>query len=116
MLLRPHDPILHRCVISKSIAHYQTGDYETAERIAQNSVRTNAVFWMSNAMLASSLAQQGKIAASQLVVERIHLNHPGLKMEKLLDGMPFTNSDHVEHLKQGLVKAGWEDSSAAAGS
>ena len=113
MLLRPHDPILHRCVVSKAIADYQTGEYQRAERIAQNSVRTNSTWWMSNAMLASSMAQQGKQAEAQQVLERIYLNYPDLKLEKLLDGMPFIDPGHTEHIRHGLVKAGWKGAAVA---
>jgi TolB-like protein/DNA-binding SARP family transcriptional activator/Flp pilus assembly protein TadD len=107
--LRPHDPVLHRCVIARSIADYQTGDYREAERIARNSIRTNNEFWMSNAMLASSLSQQGQADEARAVVEHIRHTYPGLKLEQLLTGMPFAQSVHLEHLRDGLAKAGWRD-------
>lgn len=109
MLLRPHDPILCKCVISKSIADYQTGDYERAERIAQNSIRTNSVWWMSNALLAASMAQQKKLAEALAVTKRLRATYPGLKLEKLAAGLPFTDPAHRDHLVEGLVQAGWRD-------
>ena len=66
-------------------------------------------------MLASSMAQQGKTAEAQKVIERIRSNHPDLTLEKLLGGMPFTDPLHVEHLREGLVKAGWRDTTGKAG-
>ena len=107
--LRPHDPVLHKCIISKAIAHYQTGEYERAERIARDSLRTNSSWWLSNMMLAVSLGQRGCIGDAGSAAERIRTEQPGITLEIMLQRMPFAQSAHVDHLAEGLVRAGWRD-------
>ncbi len=107
--LRPHDPALHKCVISKAIAHYQTGEYERAERIAKDSLRTNNTWWVSNMMLAASLAQRGHVAGAGVAAQRIRADQPGITLEIMLRTMPFANAAHSDHLAGGLIRAGWRD-------
>jgi adenylate cyclase len=107
--LRPHDPVLHRCIMSKSIAAYQIGLYEGAERIARDSIRTNDRWWISNMMLAASLGKQGRPDAARAAIEKLKKDHPGLTLEAMFQGMPFADAAHREHLAEGLVQAGWRD-------
>jgi len=111
MRLRPHDPVLHRCIMSKSIADYQTGAYEAAAQVARNSLSTSRTWWMSNALLAASIGQQGRSGEAVEAIKRIRTNYPGVKLDGLLDGMPFVDQSHLEHLREGLIKAGWRDES-----
>lgn len=108
--LRPHDPGLHKCIIAKAIAHYQTGQYERAERIARDSLRTNKTWWISNMMLAASLAQRGAVADAAAATEKVRADQPGITLEIMLRTMPFAHAAHSEHLAEGLIRAGWRDS------
>lgn len=107
--LRPHDPVLHKCILSKAIADYQTGDYPGAERVILDSLRTNQTWWMSNMMLAATAAQRGSMDTASNALERIRDDQPGITLDILLDRVPFADSAHREHLEDGLKRAGWRD-------
>ena len=107
--LRPHDPALHKCIIAKAIAHYQTGQYERAERIAKDSLRTNISWWHSNMMLAASLAQRGRLTDARVAAQRILADQPGITLEIMLQRMPFADPAHSDHLAEGLIRADWRD-------
>jgi DNA-binding SARP family transcriptional activator/tetratricopeptide (TPR) repeat protein len=107
--LRPHDPVLHRCIMSKSIADYQTAQYERAERVARDSLRTNDSWWLSNMMLAASLGKLGRLNEARAATDKMRDGYPGLTLELLLRKMPFADPAHRDHLAEGLVEAGWHD-------
>jgi len=106
--LRPHDQSLFRCVITKSIADYQTGDYVQAEQVARDSLR-GGPWWLSSVMLAASLGQQERSAEAENSVNELAKHHPDLTLDKMMEMARFSNSAHNEHLSEGLVKAGWRD-------
>jgi adenylate cyclase len=107
--LRPHDPALHRCVIARAIAHYQTGQYEQAERIARDSLRTNSSWWLSNLMLAASLAQRGRLSDAHVAAQRIREHQPEMTLDIMLQRLPFADRAHSDHLAEGLIRTGWRD-------
>ena len=107
--LRPHDPVLHRCIMSKSIADYQTSQYEHAELVARDSLRTNDSWWLSNMMLAACLGKQGRSDEARATIDKLREGYPGLTLEIMLHAMPFVDATHRDHLAEGLVQAGWRD-------
>ena len=107
--LRPRDPLIYRCIISKSIAEYQTKDFDRAAHIARVSLRTEPSWWNSQMLLAASLAQSGETAEAGEVVDKMHQDFPGLKLEHMLRRMPFAVPEHSEHLAEGMMRAGWRD-------
>jgi adenylate cyclase len=110
--LRPHDPGLHRCIMSKAIAHYQTGEYEHAERVTRDSLRTNSSYWMGNMMLMASLGQRGRLEDARAAAQRICAVQPGITLEIMLKKTPFADQAHSDHLADGLIRAGWRDGGA----
>jgi adenylate cyclase len=58
--LRPYDQTIVRCIPAISIAHYQLGDYDAAQEVAQRVVGMNKNYWMGHQMLAASLGQLGR--------------------------------------------------------
>ena len=107
--LRPHDPVLHRCIMSKSIADYQTAQYERAERVARDSLRTNDSWWLSNMMLAACLGKQGQLDEARATIDKMREGYPGLTLDIMLHAMPFVDPTHRDHLSEGLIQAGWRD-------
>lgn len=107
--LRPHDPVLHKCILSKSIADYATGNVESAERIARDSLRTNDTWWYSHVLLAAALGQQAQRAEAQERIATIKELYPGLTLERMMEKFPFDNAGHAERLADGLMRAGWSD-------
>ncbi len=107
--LRPHDPLLHKCIISKSIADYQVGQYERAELVARDSLRTNDSWWLSNMMLAASLGRLSRLDEARAPLDKMRDSQPGLTLEIMLHAMPFVDPTHRDHLSEGLIQAGWRD-------
>jgi pentatricopeptide repeat protein len=95
--------------MSKSIAEYQTAQYERAERIARDSLRTNDSWWMSNIMLAACLGKQGRSDEARTTIDRMRTAYPGITLESILHGMPFADTAHSDHLTEGILQAGWRD-------
>jgi DNA-binding SARP family transcriptional activator len=107
--LRPHDPVLHRCIMSKSIAEYQTAQYESAERVARDSLRTNDSWWLSNMMLTACLGRMGRLEEARVTIDKLRECYPGLTLEIMQQKMPFVDPTHRDHLAEGLIQAGWRD-------
>ncbi len=107
--LRPYDPLLHRCIMSKSLADYQTGDYERSERVTRESLRVNDRWWFSNMMLAACLGRLGKADAAREPIEKLKSYYAGLSLEIFEQELPFVDPSHRDHLTEGLIKAGWRD-------
>lgn len=103
--LRPGDRSLHTCMMSKAIASYATGDYETTENVSRESIRLTDTFWLSHIMLAASLGQRGEPGDAQLAIDRaasLMLKVDEVELSKLL---PFRELGHMEHIIEGLNKA-----------
>jgi DNA-binding SARP family transcriptional activator/tetratricopeptide (TPR) repeat protein len=107
--LRPYDPVLHKCIMSKSIADYQTGEYERAEFVARDSLRTNDSFWLSNMMLAACLGRLHRLEEAKEIIEKMRNQYPGVTLEMMMQKMPFVDPSHRDHLAEGLIQAGWRD-------
>lgn len=107
--LRPHDPVVHRCIMSKSIAEYQTEEYLRAERIARDSLRTNDSWWMSNMMLVACLGKQERSDEAGATIDRMRTAYSGITLENMLHAMPFADTAHSDHLAEGILQAGWRD-------
>ncbi len=107
--LRPHDPMLHRCIISKSIAEYQTSNYGRARYITRDSLRTDASWWQSRMLLAASLGIDGHTAEARDTIAGLQKDFPSLTLETMLLHMPFADPGHSDHLTEGMVLAGWRD-------
>ena len=95
--------------MSKSIADYQTAQYESAERVARDSLRTNDSWWLSNMMLAASLGKLGRLTEARVLADKLREGYPGLTLEIILKKMPFVDPAHGDHLAEGLLEAGWRD-------
>ena len=107
--LRPHDNFLHRCIISKAIAYYQSGQYDEAELVARDSLREDDTWWVSNLWLTASLAQMGRKDEAEIGVRKIQRSQPRMTLDTILSILPFADLEHCEHLSEGLIKAGWTD-------
>jgi hypothetical protein len=98
--------------MSKAIAHYQTGEYEHAERVTRDSLRTNSSWWLSNMMLMASLGQRGSMEDARAAAQKIRADQPGVTLDIMLQKTPFADPAHRDHLADGLIRAGWRDGGA----
>lgn len=107
--LRPHDPTLYKCISSKAIACYLTGNYVQADRIARSSLRGNTTFWLANLILAASAGQCGRPDNAVPSIERLRNQLRGVQLDIVLQRLPFADPAHIDHLSEGMRRAGWKD-------
>jgi DNA-binding SARP family transcriptional activator/TolB-like protein len=107
--LRPYDRTLHRCIMSKSIAHFQTGAYDEAEFVARQSLAVNPAWSLNNMMLLATLGQKGKLEEAAEPASRLRKIFPAATADQLCGMLPFAVSQHRDHLIDGLRKGGWDD-------
>ncbi len=107
--LRPHDRTLARCLPSLAHAQYQLGNYETAEEIARRAMTINPTFWTGHQILAASLGQLKRIDDANREVAALRARYPNTSCAAFSRRLPFREDSHVEHIEDGLRKAGWID-------
>ena len=107
--LRPYDQTIVRCIPAISIAHYQLGEYDAAQEVAQRVVGMNKNYWMGHQMLAASLGQLGRKQDAAAVLAEIHQREPGVSRGAYSSRFPFRDSIYVKRIEDGLIKAGWQD-------
>jgi TolB-like protein/Flp pilus assembly protein TadD len=105
--LRPHDRTLARCLPSLAFAHYQLGDYRAAEGIARRAMSISPAFWTGHQILAASLGQLDRKDEATREVAELQRKYPGTSRAAFSRRLPFRDSVHVEHIEDGLMKAGW---------
>ena len=105
--LRPGDRALHKCIMSAAISEYELGNYIGAAEVCEQSEQMSDTFWKTHAVKAAALGQiGGDSAATNAAVKRLSDFLPSLTERELAKLLPFRNSDHVDHLAEGLKKAG----------
>jgi adenylate cyclase len=107
--LRPHDQTIVRCIPAISIAHYQLGEYDAAQEVAQRVVGMNKNFWMGHQMLAASLGQLGRKQEAAAALAEILRREPKVSRAAYSGRFPFRDPVHAERIEDGLIKAGWRD-------
>jgi len=107
--LQPFNRALFRCIISKSVAHYQIGAYDDAEAVARQSLAINPQWSLNNMMLLAALGQKGEHEQAVEPADRLRRFFPGVSAEDLAGMLPFAESKHTDHLIDGLRKGGWKD-------
>ncbi|MCB1744480.1 MAG: hypothetical protein KDK91_29200 [Gammaproteobacteria bacterium] len=106
--LRPFDRVLSRCIISKAIAQYQTGDYAGAERVVRLSQQIEPNWSLSNVLLLAVLGQLGDRDRADEQVRKLVQLHPEATLERMSKALPFAVSDYQAHFEEGIKKAGWD--------
>ena len=107
--LRPHDRTLFRCLPAVSLAHYQLGDFETAEQVARRTVGLNPNYWMGQQMHAASLGQLDREPEAAIALSAIRRKEPNATRAAYSRRFPFRDPMFAERLEDGLTKAGWAD-------
>ena len=107
--LRPYDQTIVRCIPAISIAHYQLGEYEAAQEVAQRVVGMNKNYWRGHQMLAASLGQLGRKQEATAALAEIFQREPKVSRAGYSGRFPFRDPVHAERVEDGLIKAGWRD-------
>ena len=91
--------------MSKAIAKYQKGDYESAEAVSRESLDLNDSFWMSHLLLVAALGQQGRAEDGVSAIDQVNRFVPDLTEKWLSEHLPFRESVHLDQLVEGLRRA-----------
>ena len=105
--LRPHDRTIGRCIPAMAVAHYQLGNYESAEEIARRAVSLMPMYWLAHQMLAASLGQLDRKEEAVVCVDEIRGREPGISRSAYSNRLPFRNAVYAQRIEEGLTKAGW---------
>src|SRR5262249_25704950 len=95
-----------------SLAHYLKGHYDTAVEQAQRTLLTTDGAHFSRVVLAAAYAQQDRRVEAARVVTEIRRTNPTFDPETF--GTKFLNAADLEHLRDGLRKAGLYPSASDA--
>jgi adenylate cyclase len=101
MKLNPHHPARFWAHLGR--AHFVGRAYEPAIAAFK---RLPSLDIQQNAFLAASYAWLGDTAAAATHVARIRELDPALTLEKLLAPMHYAKPGDLEHIREGLIKAG----------
>ena len=104
--LRPGDVNLGVCVMAKAVGRYQSGDYEAAALISRQSRAMNDQFWFSKVMLTAALGQLGDVSQASASTAELTRTMREISADNLFSLLPFKDRAHVEHIIEGLRKAG----------
>jgi TolB-like protein len=104
--LRPRDPGMHICMLSRSIAKYFQSDFAEAENVARRSIAINDSMWLGQLMLAAALGKQNRASDAASAVEKLHQLLPGLTAQGVGELMPFRSGEHLEEIMDGLRRSG----------
>lgn len=87
-----------------SLAYYLRGDYQGAVEQSEINLRKTAGANFSRVVLAAGLAQQNRMEDVAKAVAALRRSYPAFEPEEF--GTKFLNATNLEHLRQGLRKAG----------
>lgn len=106
--LSPRDPHVFWHLGAMAIAHYVSGNLETAVQWAEQSRQQNSVFTSNHRILAASLAGLGRTAEAQMVCQEALTIDPGFRLPTHLSRTPWRGPTR-ETLYERLLQAGFPD-------
>ena len=105
--LSPRDPARPIRLSQLAASYYFENDYESAARVAQQTIRDHPAVPMAYRWLAASLGQLGRTVEGAHVVDTLRRHYaPSISVYVNRPPPYFRAHDH-EHVLQGLHKAGW---------
>jgi adenylate cyclase len=88
------------------VAHIVAGKYETAAALLRERILLVPETDMSRAYLAAVLGILGKIEEARQVWRELMAINPDYSFAEHIGGMPFKNSEDLDRIKSGLLRAG----------
>jgi adenylate cyclase len=106
--LSPNDPRLFIWLPALACAHYQLGHYEQAIEAGRRSWTLNRNWPVGLRYVIAGLAQLGRLDEARLALADLSKLDPDLASFERLARRLFTDSAPVDHILQGLRKAGMQ--------
>ena len=107
--LSPNDPMAWAFYGTLALAHYDSRCYEAAGDAARRALAIRREHLRGFAVLVASLAQLGRSQDVEDERARMQDVMPDLDLRQLTAPFPFRDGAGLNHLLDGLRKAGWED-------
>jgi len=106
MQLSPRDIFHFYFANQLALAHYKLGEYEDTVEWAQKSIHAKPDFVFPNFNLAAALGQQSRHEEAEAALNQAYQLVPEPNREFFMMGWPFKDPADLEHLLDGLRKAG----------
>ena len=87
-------------------AHLFLGNHEEAAELSQKAVRLHGTQWPGYAYLASALGHLGRLEDAKEAMKELKDAQPQAAISFVKEYMPITDADCMDHLLDGLRKAG----------
>ena len=87
-------------------AHLFLRRHEEAVKWARQSIHNQAFNWPSPAYLASALGHLDRLDEARRALDEMNDLRPGISIEFVREHTPLTDSGYMDHLLDGLRKAG----------
>lgn len=104
--LSPHDPLKPFWLNAKAMGLFIAGEYESAARVAEETVRANPDYPGGLRVLAASYGELGRTKKAEKAVERLIRAMPNVSLRKTSDQLPFSEEGDRRRYLRGLRKAG----------
>ena len=104
--LSPHDDLIGPFHARLAEAHLYLGNHEQAAELAQKSMRLRGTRWPVHAYLTSALGHLGRIDVAKKALEELKDIQPQASISFVKENHPTINADFMDHLLDGLRKAG----------
>jgi len=104
--LSPHDDLIGPFHVRLATAHLFLGNHEEAAVLAQKAVRLRGTQWFGYVFLTSVLGHLGRIEDAKKAVMELKDAQPRATISFVKERIPVTDGDCMDHLLDGLRKAG----------
>jgi tetratricopeptide (TPR) repeat protein len=104
--LSPRDPLSGHFHVGMARAYLCLRQHEKAVEAVKRGLRHQNLHWTAPATLASALGHLGRQDEARRAVKDIERLRPGTTVGFVRERLPITNLDDMNHLLEGLRKAG----------
>jgi len=106
MRLSPHDDLIGPFHARLAEAHLFLGNHEEAAELAQKAVRLRGTRWLGYVCLVSALGHLGRAEDANKAMKELKDAQPQATISFVKEYMSITDADCMDHLLDGLRKAG----------
>ena len=104
--LSPHDPYLWVFMVTRALAHLILREHEAALDWARQALRQPSAEITAYTIYASSLGHLGDRVEGRTAIAELLRRKPDFSVELLREAVPFKNPSELDHVIEGLRKAG----------
>ena len=104
--LSPLDPEMFRMQVGMALAHFFTGDFDSAVAWAEKAAGNLPSLLVAAAVMAASHALAGRTDEARQAMERLHALDPSMSIAALKDWLPIHRPEDLARFAEGLRLAG----------